>query len=67
MQMVRQSFLHTNILCDIVFMKKSSPISLPVYAAGLAGKAERLLKRLNNTDSFLFGSTIKAIANSGRS
>ena len=41
--------------------------SLPVYAAGLAGKAERLLKRLNNADSFSFGSTIKAISNSGRS
>ncbi|KAL3821811.1 hypothetical protein ACHAXA_003313 [Cyclostephanos tholiformis] len=41
---------------------------LNCYAnAGLAGKAERLLKRLNNADSFSYGSTIKAIANSGKS
>eukprot|EP00578_Thalassiosira_sp_NH16_P019144 CAMPEP_0181097684 /NCGR_PEP_ID=MMETSP1071-20121207/11703_1 /TAXON_ID=35127 /ORGANISM="Thalassiosira sp., Strain NH16" /LENGTH=327 /DNA_ID=CAMNT_0023180187 /DNA_START=172 /DNA_END=1155 /DNA_ORIENTATION=- len=41
---------------------------LNCYAnAGMAGKAERLLERLSNADSFSFGSTIKAIANSGKS
>lgn len=51
------------------------PISLLAYNtllncyanAGMAGKAERLLERLNDADSFSFGSTIKAIANSGAS
>ena len=36
-------------------------------AAGMAGKAERILQRLTDADSYSFGSTIKAIANSGRS
>eukprot|EP00581_Thalassiosira_minuscula_P020182 CAMPEP_0183720284 /NCGR_PEP_ID=MMETSP0737-20130205/12944_1 /TAXON_ID=385413 /ORGANISM="Thalassiosira miniscula, Strain CCMP1093" /LENGTH=1194 /DNA_ID=CAMNT_0025950129 /DNA_START=262 /DNA_END=3846 /DNA_ORIENTATION=+ len=41
---------------------------LNCYAnAGMAGKAERLLERLNDPDSFSVGSTIKAIANSGKS
>eukprot|EP00571_Detonula_confervacea_P014909 CAMPEP_0172305578 /NCGR_PEP_ID=MMETSP1058-20130122/6831_1 /TAXON_ID=83371 /ORGANISM="Detonula confervacea, Strain CCMP 353" /LENGTH=1098 /DNA_ID=CAMNT_0013017207 /DNA_START=373 /DNA_END=3669 /DNA_ORIENTATION=+ len=35
--------------------------------AGMAGKAERLLERLDDADSYSFGSTIKAIANSGAS
>lgn len=40
---------------------------LNCYAnAGMAGKAERLLERLNEPDSYSFGSTIKAIANSGK-
>lgn len=43
-------------------------ILLNCYAnAGMAGKAERLLERLDDADSFSFGSTIKAIANSGAS
>lgn len=43
-------------------------ILLNCYAnAGLSGKAERLLSRLNNADSISIGSTIKAIANSGNS
>ena len=35
--------------------------------AGMAGKAERLLERLDGADSYSFGSTIKAITNSGKS
>ncbi|KAL7536303.1 hypothetical protein ACHAXR_007071 [Thalassiosira sp. AJA248-18] len=34
--------------------------------AGMAGKAERLLERLDDPDLFSVGSTIKAIANSGK-
>jgi len=41
---------------------------LNCYAnAGMAGKAERLLERLDDPDSISYGSTIKAIANSGKS
>ena len=40
---------------------------LNCYAnAGMAGKAERLLEKLDNPDKFSFGSTIKAIGNSGK-
>lgn len=43
-------------------------ILLNCYAnAGMAGKAERLLERLDGADEISFGSTIKAIANSGAS
>ncbi|KAL7427854.1 hypothetical protein ACHAXH_000692, partial [Discostella pseudostelligera] len=41
---------------------------LNCYAnAGMAGKAERTLERLHEADSYSYGSTIKAIANSGKS
>lgn len=38
-----------------------------MFCIGMAGKAERLLERLADPDSYSYGSTIKALANSGKS